>query len=164
MSKIVVIGVGNIIRSDDGFGVHALRRLQQHPKIPADVIFVEGGTKGLELFGYAWEASHLLLIDAANAGQTAGTLIQMSGDELRSLSGGMSVHQLGVADLIASLTLASERPPNIVLLGVQPASTDWGTILTPRLEAALDPVVEVAIALLQSWAREGRRADSTPSV
>jgi len=153
-SKTVVVGVGNIIRSDDGLGVHALRRLLADTRAPQDVAFVDGGTLGLELVSYVCEASRLLLIDAVDIGQSPGTLIRMNGDELRSLPGAASVHQLGVADLIATLSLASEERPDIVLLGIQPASTDWGTRLTPKIEAALGPLVAMAIAVLTSWSQE----------
>jgi hydrogenase maturation protease len=149
----VVVGIGNIIRSDDGLGVHALRRLQMDPRVPSGVVFIDGGTLGLDLVSYACEASRLLLLDSVDAGKCAGTLIRMTGDELRSMACGGSVHQLGVADLIATLPLASENPPGILLLGVQPASTDWGTTLTPDVEAALGPLVEAGIRELMSWSQ-----------
>lgn len=70
-------------------------------------------------------------------------------------SGGCSVHQLGVADLIAALALVSATPQDIVVLGVQPANTDWGTCLSPRVEAALTWLVDRALAQLEMW-RESR--------
>lgn len=153
-SKIFVIGVGNTIRSDDGLGVHALHRLRMHARTPRDVVCIDGGTIGLELASYVWGASRLLLIDSVDAGQPAGTLIRMDGNDLRNLPGGITVHQLGITDLVASLSLACEEPPDIVLLGVQPASTDWGTSLTANVQAAVAPLVEVAIEILEAWRRE----------
>jgi hydrogenase maturation protease len=153
IAKTVVVGVGNIIRSDDGLGVHALRRLQTDPRVPPGVVFIDGGTLGLDLVSYACDASRLLLLDSVNAGKCAGTLIRMTGDELRSVPCGGSAHQLGVADLIATLPLASEKPPDILLLGVQPASTDWGVSLTPVVEAALGPLVEAGIRELLCWSQ-----------
>jgi hydrogenase maturation protease len=161
LSKTVVVGVGNIIRSDDGLGVHALRRLQSDPRTPPSIVLVDGGTMGPELVSYVWEASRLLLLDSVDAGQCPGTLIRMNGDELRRLPGATSVHQLGVVDLIATLSLASQEPPEIVLLGVQPASTDWGTSLTSRVEESLGTVVENAIAQLMSWSEEDRPSSSS---
>jgi len=151
---IVVVGVGNTIRADDGLGVHALRRLQMDPRVPQGVVFVDGGTLGLELVSYVSGASHLLLLDSVNAGEIPGTLIRMNGDELRTLQRGSSVHRLGVADLIVALCFVSEEPPDIVLLGVQPASTNWGTSLTGSVEAALGQLVEMAIAQLTAWSCE----------
>ncbi len=147
----VVIGVGNTILSDDGVGVHAARLLQADSRVPAGVAILDGGTLGLELLPYACEASRLLLLDAVNSQATPGTLARMTGEDLLAAKTGRSVHQLGVADLIAGLALTSARPQEIVVLGVQPANTDWGTTLSPAVEAALGPLVEAAVAQLQSW-------------
>ncbi|MGA7290952.1 MAG: HyaD/HybD family hydrogenase maturation endopeptidase [Terriglobales bacterium] len=151
ISGTVVIGVGNIILSDDGVGVHAARRLQDDPRLPADVSILDGGTMGLELGPFVSDASRVLILDAVNTGEAPGTLTRMTGRDLLGTPRGRSVHQLGVADLIATLTLASTKPQDIVVLGLQPANTDWGTTLSPDVEAALGGLVEAALAQLQLW-------------
>jgi hydrogenase maturation protease len=93
----------------------------------------------------------VLFLDAVNSGEAPGTLARMTGNELLGTSGGMSVHQLGVADLIAALALVSAKPQDIVVLGVQPANTDWGTSLSPDVEAALQGLVDAAVAQLRLW-------------
>jgi hydrogenase maturation protease len=150
-SDTVVIGVGNTILSDDGVGVHAVRLLQDDPRVPAGVTILDGGTLGLELLPYASDASWLLFLDAVNSGSAPGTPFQMTGSELLGTAGGVSVHQLGVADLIAALALVATVPQDIVVLGVQPANTDWGTSLSSEVEAALTWLVEAALAQLQLW-------------
>ena len=150
-SDTVVIGVGNTILSDEGVGVHAARLLQRDPRVPAGVTILDGGTIGLELIPYASDASRVLLLDAMNSGEAPGTLAWMTGRDLLGTTGGWSAHQLGVADLIAALFLVSSRPQDIVVLGVQPANTDWGTSLSPEVEAALTPLVDAALAQLQLW-------------
>ena len=152
--KIVVVGVGNIIHSDDGAGVHALEKLQRDPRLPDDVTLIDGGTFGIELLAYLYDCTRLLLLDAVDVGERAGTLVRMGGSELRGLPCGASVHQLGVADLLATLPLVSDIPREIVLLGVQPASTDWGTELSAPVEAALGPLVEAAVEQLFRWSQE----------
>ena len=150
-SDTVVIGVGNTILSDEGVGVHAARRLQSDPRVPAGVTIIDGGTIGLELIPYASDASRVLLLDAMNSESAPGTLARMTGKDLLGTTRGRSVHQLGVADLIAALFLVSAVPQDIVVLGVQPANTDWGTTLSPDVEAALVPLVDAALAQLQLW-------------
>jgi hydrogenase maturation protease len=150
-SDTVVIGVGNTILSDEGVGVHAARLLQSDPRVPAGVTILDGGTIGLELIPYASDASRVLLLDAMNSGKAPGTLARMTGKDLLGTTGGWSAHQLGVADLIAALFLMSTSPQDIVVLGVQPANTDWGTSLSPEVEAALVPLIEAAVAQLQLW-------------
>ena len=117
ISGTVVIGVGNIILSDDGVGVHAARRLQDDPRLPAGVTILDGGTMGLELGPFVSDASRVLILDAVNTGEAPGTLTRMTGRDLLGTPGGRSVHQLGVADLIAALALASTKPQDIVVLG-----------------------------------------------
>lgn len=152
--KIVVVGVGNFIHSDDGAGVHALNKLQHDPRLPGDVTLIDGGTYGIELLAYLYDSTRLLLLDAVDVGERAGTVVRMTGDELRGLGCGASVHQLGVADLLATLPLVSEAPRETVLLGVQSSSTGWGTELSAPVEAALGPLVEAAVEQLLLWSQE----------
>jgi hydrogenase maturation protease len=154
----VVIGVDNTILSDEGVGVHAAKLLESDPRLPAGVRVLDGGTIGLELVPYASEASHVLLLDAMTSGQAPGALARMAGKELLAATGGRSVHQLGVADLLSALFLVSARPQEIVVLGVEPGNTDWGTSLSPEVEAALVPLVNAAFAQLKLWT-ESQSAD-----
>lgn len=151
ISDTVVIGVGNTILSDDGVGVHAARILQTDPRLPAEVTVLDGGTFGLELISYVADASYVLLLDAMNSGNAPGTLARMTGSDLLNTKQGWSVHQLGVGDLISALFLMAARTQEIVVLGVQPASTDWGTTLSAEVEAALEPLVDAALAQVQLW-------------
>ncbi|MGB9467247.1 MAG: hydrogenase maturation protease [Candidatus Acidiferrum sp.] len=154
-SDTVVIGVGNTILSDEGVGVHAARLLQGDPRVPAGVAILDGGTIGLELVPYASDASRVLLLDAMNSGSMPGTLARMTGRDLLGTTAGWNAHQLGVADLVAALFLVSTGPQDIVVLGVQPANTDWGTTLSPEVEAALVPLVDAALAQLKLWKESG---------
>jgi hydrogenase maturation protease len=77
----------------------------------------------------------------------------MANSDLRGLPCGASVHQLGVADLLATLHVVSDMPREIVLLGVQPASTDWGTELSPPVQLALGPLVDAAVEQLLLWSQ-----------
>jgi hydrogenase maturation protease len=150
-SRIVVVGIGNLIRTDDGLGVHALERLRRDPRVPAGVTFIDGGTYGIELLAHIFDSTHLLLLDAIDAGEAPGILIRMENEELRGLPCAASVHQVGLADLLATLPLVSTTPRETVLLGVVPASTVWGTSLTPEVEAALADLVDGAVRQLQEW-------------
>lgn len=152
-SQIAAVGIGNLIRTDDGLGVHALQRLRSDPRLPSCVTLIDGGTLGLELLSYISDSTHLLLLDAIDVGEPPGTLIRMANQELHGLPCGASVHQLGLADLLATLPFVSTTPREIVLLGVQPKSTDWGTELSVPVEVALSQLLEMAIAELVSWSQ-----------
>jgi hydrogenase maturation protease len=150
-AKTVVVGIGNLIRTDDGFGLHALDRLRRDARVPRGVTLIDGGTHGLELLSYISDSTHLLLLDAIDVGEPAGTVVRMVNEELRGLPGAASVHQVGLADLLATLPLVSTTRREIVLLGVTPLSTDWGTELTAPVAAALEGLVEEAVAQLAHW-------------
>jgi len=148
--KTVVLGLGNVLHADDGAGVQAIQRLRQDARVPEDVALVEGGTLGLELLPYVWDCSRLIVIDAVDVGEAPGTVVRMTGEELNSLPGNASVHQLGVSDLLVALRVLAQREPEVVLLGAQPANTDWSTELSPAMVAAMDSLVEAAIAELRA--------------
>jgi|CZKH01.1.fsa_nt_gi hydrogenase maturation protease len=142
----VVLGLGNTLHSDDGIGPQAIERLRNDSRVPEDVALIEGGTLGLELLTYVWDCSYLLVLDAVDVGQPPGTLVRMSSQELQTLPGKGSVHQLGLADLLVALRILANRTPEVVLLGVQPASIEWGTELSPAVAAVLPALADAAIA------------------
>src|SRR5215467_6283762 len=135
--KTVVLGLGNILHRDDGAGPQAIGRLRADPRVPADVSLVEGGTLGLELLPYVWDCARLIVIDAVDVGKPPGTLVRMSGDELNSLPGNSSVHQLGISDLLVALRMLAERQPEVVLLGIQPENTDWSSEVSIGVAATI---------------------------
>jgi hydrogenase maturation protease len=148
-TKCVVLGLGNTLHSDDGVGPQAIQRLRNDARVSEDTTtLIEGGTLGLELLTYIWDCSYLLVLDAVDIGQPPGTLVRLSSQELQTLPGKGSVHQLGVADLLVALRVLARRQPTVVLLGVQPATTDWGTELSPAVGAVMESLIEATVAEL----------------
>ncbi len=151
-TRTLVLALGNPIRSDDGVGVAALRCLEADRRVPGSVDLVEGGTKGLELVPYISGMSRLLVLDAVDVGAVAGTILCIRDEELRSLPGNGNVHDLALADILNALRLLGQEPQEIVLLGIQPATTELGTSLSKSVESSLQLLVEAAIAQLSLWA------------
>jgi hydrogenase maturation protease len=149
--RTLVLALGNPIRSDDGVGIAALRCLEGDARVPEFVELVEGGTKGLELVAYISGMTRLLVLDAVEAGATAGTIVSMQGGELRALPGNGNVHDLALADILNALRLLGQEPRETILLGVQPRTTELGTSLSESVESALPDLVEAAIAQLSRW-------------
>jgi len=148
-TRCVVLGLGNTLHSDDGVGPQAIQRLRNDARVSEDTTtLIEGGTLGLELLTYIWDCSYLLVLDAVDIGQPPGTLVRLSSQELQTLPGKGSVHQLGVADLLVALRVLARRQPTVVLLGVQPATTDWGTELSPAVGAVMESLIEATVAEL----------------
>jgi hydrogenase maturation protease len=149
--RTLVLGLGNLVLSDDGVGVHAVERLRRDPRFPFGVELTDGGTQGLNLTGYVSRFERVLAIDAIDAGQEPGTIIRLEGAALEKMPGKASVHQLAFADLSIALTLLGERPVEIVLLGVQPQSTEWSVELTAPVQAALEELTDLVLEQLEAW-------------
>jgi hydrogenase maturation protease len=151
-----VVGLGNLVHADDGVGVHAIQRLIGDPRVPSDVRLMDGGTQGLALLPHISGYDRLLVIDAVDVGAEPGTLIRLEGKACESLPGKPSVHQLGFADMMIALRLLGDEPPEVVVFGVQPLSTDWSNELTEPVEKALDQLPDLVIAELGRWAAAPR--------
>ncbi len=155
MTKTLVLGLGNLVHSDDGLGVHAIQNLANDPRIPCDVVLLDGGTQGLSLLPHICPFQRLLVIDALDVGEAPGSLLRVEGEALKNLPGKASVHQLGFADLMVALELLGELPQEIVLIGVQPLSTEWGIEVTPLVQKALDRLPDLVLEQLLLWAHSG---------
>jgi hydrogenase maturation protease len=166
--RTLVLALGNPIRSDDGVGIAALRRLENDPRVPRTVDLLEGGTKGLELVSYTSGVSRMLVLDAVDVGAKAGTIVCIPDKELGSLPGKGNVHDLALADILNALRLLEQVPEETILLGVQPETTELGTSLSKSVESSLPLLVEAAIAQLSLWvpcqAARSRDAGKLPGV
>lgn len=152
LAGTMVLGLGNLVHSDDGIGVHLIDRLADDPRVPSGVELLDGGTHGLNLLSRISGLRRLLVVDAVDVGQAPGTVVRIEGAALNGLPGKPSVHQLGFADLMTALQLIGGSPEEVVVLGVQPLSTEWSAELTPPVRAALEPLAAAVIGQLESWA------------
>jgi hydrogenase maturation protease len=151
--RTLVLGLGNLVHSDDGVGVHAIHRLQTDSRVPREVVLMDGGTQGLSLLPHISGFPRLLVIDAVDVGEPPGTLIRLEGAAIEKLRGKPSVHQLGFEDLMVALKLLGESPEEVVVIGVQPESTAWSAELTAPVRQSLDELLALVIAQLESWAK-----------
>ncbi|MZP29714.1 HyaD/HybD family hydrogenase maturation endopeptidase [Heliobacterium undosum] len=151
-TKIIVMGLGNLLFTDEGLGVHAIRRIEAGYAFSPEVELIDGGTLGLILLEHLEEASHFLCIDAVNAGQAPGSLVRLEGEELpRYLGVKMSQHQMGFQEVLALASLRGTLPDQMALVGVQPESLEWGTELSPTVAATLPAVTGAVLELLGRW-------------
>jgi hydrogenase maturation protease len=149
--QIALLGLGNLMRTDDAVGMLTLQTLAESSLLPPDVRVIEGGTLGLDLLDSLRGISRLLVLDAVDTGATPGTLKRFEGQEVDDLPVSKSVHLLGFSDLMGALRLIDAAPAEVVLLGVQPASTDWGTLLSPEVDLALRTLMQSALEQLAQW-------------
>jgi hydrogenase maturation protease len=150
--QILILGLGNILLQDEGLGVRAVERLTSQYALPENVQIMDGGTLGLDLLPYLAGVTDLLILDAVDAGQPAGVLARLEGEAIpAALSLKMSMHQVGLQDLLAASSLRGSLPERIVVWGIQPVSLDWGVELTPSVQTALGQLVAAAVNELREW-------------
>lgn len=157
MAAILVLGLGNILLSDEGVGVRVVERLQEKYKFSEEVQVLDGGVRGLALLPYLEGVKRLLVVDAVAAGKEPGSLIRLEGEEVPSfLSPKVSPHQEGLADLLAAARLTDLYAEEVVLWGVEPAVMDTGLDLSPPVAARVDELVEKVVEELRRWGVEVR--------
>jgi len=147
-----VLGIGNLIMTDDGVGVRVVQRLAEGYVFPPEVTILDGGTLGLDLLAHLEGVQRLLIIDAMETGGPTGTIVRMTGEEIPVVfETKLSPHQMGLKDLLAVSVLRGITPPEMVLLGVQPGNIEMGIELSPAVEAQLDTLVDRALRELENW-------------
>lgn len=150
--SVLVLGIGNLVMSDDAVGVIVAQRLQKEYRFADNVEIMDGGTLGLDLLPKLENITNLIMIDAVETGKAAGTCVRLSGQELPiALQTKVSPHQMGLKDLLAVSELMGHSPKEMVLIGVQPGSIEMEVGLTPEVEAQLETLVANVIAELSRW-------------
>lgn len=155
--SILVLGIGNLLWADEGFGVRCIEALAARWVFPPEVGVVDGGTQGLYLLPQVEAASRLLVFDAIDWGLPPGTLRRIVGDEVPRFMGAkkMSLHQTGFQEVIACAELRGRCPSELVLIGVQPVELeDYGGSLREPVRAQIEPALGLALAQLRRWGVE----------
>ena len=146
---IAVLGVGNILLTDEGIGVRIVDELQRRYSRPEHVLVLAGGTAGMELLEPLEGLDKLIIADAVRVGQPPGSVVLLQGDEVpRFFRTKISPHQIGLSDLLAALELTEKAPKAVALIGLQPVSLDTGMALTPEAEAKVPEMLELVLAEL----------------
>ena len=154
--KTTILGIGNTLLRDEGIGIHVLKALQA--RLPADdaFSFVDGGTLSFTLAAEIEASDRLVVIDAAQLGEAPGTVRCFIDNEMDSFLGSCkrSVHEVGLLDLFDIARLTQTLPGQRALVGIQPASVDWGEEPTEAVAAAIPVAVQKVCDLLELWKTE----------
>ncbi len=147
--KVLILGVGNLLLTDDGFGVHLINSLRD-TVFPDSITLLEAGTVSHQLIPLFREVDHLIVIDAVQAGDTPGSLFRFSPDELTFKSEQMmSLHQISLIDVLRMAELTGGKPRTVVI-GVQPKDvTSWSLEMSPELKAVVPRVKELVLEELK---------------
>ena len=151
LPNVLLLGIGNLLWADEGFGVRALEHLHAHYQFPANVQLLDGGTQGIYLVQYVEAADILVVFDAVDYGLPAGTLKIVEDDEVPRFMGAkkMSLHQTGFQEVLAMAQLLDRYPKYLLLIGVQPVELDdFGGSLRPEVKAQIQPAIQIALDYL----------------
>ena len=152
--NILILGIGNVLWADEGFGVRCVETLADRYAFPGNVRLLDGGTQGLYLLPFMEEADALIVFDAVDYGLPPGTLKLVENDQVPAFMGAkkMSLHQTGFQDVIATAQLMGYCPEQMLLIGCQPVELeDYGGGLRPDVAAQIDPSIAVALQKLADW-------------
>lgn len=146
IKRVLVLGIGNLVMSDDGAGVRVVQKLQREYIFSENVEIMDGGTLGLDLLPKLEGIGLLIVIDALETGKKPGSCIRLIGEELPiALETKLSPHQMGLKDLLSVAELLGHLPDKMVLIGVQPGSIKMDTELTLDVEASIDILTEMVL-------------------
>lgn len=152
--KTCVLGIGNLLWADEGFGVRCLDRLQREYEFDDAVELIDGGTQGLYLLPYVQQADRLLIFDAIDYGLAPGTLRTVRDDEVPRFMGAkkMSLHQTGFQEVLQLAALTGRYPDRVTLIGCQPEELkDYGGSLRPIVKQALEQALLLGLQELAGW-------------
>lgn len=155
--RILVLGIGNILWADEGFGVRAVEEFHRRYRVPETVTVLDGGTQGLYLVNFLQEHDRLLVFDAIDYGLVPGTMKIVRDDEVPKFTGAkkMSLHQTGFQEVLSAADLLGAYPETLALIGCQPLDLeDWGGPLTEPVRTAIDGALDAALAILAEWGVE----------
>lgn len=152
--SILVLGIGNILWADEGFGVRAVEAFHKAYEVPDNVTILDGGTQGLYLVQFVNDHDRLIVFDAIDYGLVPGTMKVVEDDEVPKFTGAkkMSLHQTGFQEVLSAADFMGHYPERLALIGCQPLDLeDWGGPLTPPVKAVIPAAVETAVRILRGW-------------
>ena len=161
-AEVTILGVGNVILRDEGFGVRVAEYLDSHYDWPDSVQIVDGGTLGIELTQYVTGTEKLLVIDSINGHAAPGTVFRFENDAVMAhFQDKLSAHEVGIQDVLALLTVTGHKIPDVVVIGAQPYDLEAGVELSAGMKAIFLQIVERALRELAAWGIEPKpRADA----
>ena len=162
---VLVLGIGNVLWADEGFGVRAVEALHRRWEMPANVSVIDGGTQGVYLLDHVCSAERVIVLDAIDFALPPGTLRVFRDADVPEGSGAaMSLHQATFQELLSLARVRGRFPARITLIGVQPAVLDdLGGSLSAPVRARLDEAVELAVAELRAWGLEPQPRVAEPA-
>jgi hydrogenase maturation protease len=150
--QVLLLGIGNVLWADEGFGVRCIEELNRQYKFPENILLMDGGTQGIYLVQHVQACDTLVVFDAIDYGLEGGEMKLIEDDDVPNFMGAkkMSLHQTGFQEVLSTSKLLGDYPEKILLIGVQPTVLeDFGGSLSLEVKAQIEPALQVAVDYLQ---------------
>jgi hydrogenase maturation protease len=152
--KVMVLGVGNLILTDEGFGIHVVQELQERREelgIDPDVQIMDGGTLGLDLLHYIEGLDKLIIVDVVNGGTEPGTIFKFTPKDIETETvRKLSLHQVTLMDVLGMAKDMDQEPKETVIVAVEPKDiSNWGMELSDELKVKIPKVIEIVLKELK---------------
>lgn len=149
----LILGIGNTLLTDEGAGIHALNLLQSEYSDIPNLTFLDGGTLSFTLAVWIEDCANLIVFDAAELNQPAGTVQTYVGEDMDHFLGTSkrSAHEVGLLDLMDIARITGHLPENRALIGIQPETMDWGMQPSTAVQDSLQHAVSEAVKLIKQW-------------
>jgi len=156
-SKVVIIGVGNLLLMDEGIGIHVINELETQ-KFPQNVGIYDGGTGGFKLIDLMHGVKRVIFIDAVDTGKAPGTITTFNPEDVHSIyhRKKYSLHDTDLTEVI-KMTELFDKPPKIEIVGIQPKIINYGTALSKELTDSMPDIINTVLSRIEDVC-------STPSV
>lgn len=149
--KVLVLGIGNTLLSDEGVGVHVVNRLLSGYTLPPEVRAVDGGTSGMTLLDDVAACDYLIIVDCGRLDAAPGTVMELFDEAVPAFfQQRISPHQIGLSDLLAGAALIDALPAGLSLIAVEPDSIALGTALTGAGELGCRIALDCVLARLEA--------------
>jgi hydrogenase maturation protease len=150
--KTLIFGAGNLLLSDEGFGVHFIQYLQKHYCFPEEIELYDGGTLGIMVTHMLEDADHVYLVDVIDAKGEPGDIYRYEKEDfmLGRLPIKMSPHQIGIQEVLTLSDLRDRCPDKVSLFGIIPQSYDAGVELSQLLSEMLPGLAELVVEELRT--------------
>ncbi|NBC35227.1 HyaD/HybD family hydrogenase maturation endopeptidase [Novosphingobium sp. FSY-8] len=158
--NVLILGIGNLLWADEGFGVRAVEHLHRHWAFPPNVRLLDGGTQGIYLVQDIRDADMLVVFDAVDYGLPPATMKLVEGEEVPRFMGAkkVSLHQTGFQEVLAMAEMMGDYPAELLLIGVQPVELeDFGGSLRPAVRDQIEPAIAEALDWLAQRGIHGHR-------
>jgi hydrogenase maturation protease len=152
--KILVLGIGNTLLSDEGIGIHVLNELAENARLEGDIEYLDGGTLSFTLATPIENCAQFIVIDASEINAKPGSVQVFENEQMDHFvtSGNKkSVHEVGLVDVMSIAMLSGNLPAKRALIGIQPDSLDWGNSPTESVQQAIPVACQHVRSLLEKW-------------